>query len=65
MPVALYPNMRICAFTFEELSSPAEVPYVKKKNNKYAGQKSPLASKLSREVSKGIKMKGIGAADYR
>lgn len=65
MPVALYPNMRICAFTFEELSSPAEVPYVKKKNNKYAGQKSPLASKLSREVSKGIKMKGIGAADYQ
>ncbi len=65
MPVALYPGMRICAFTFEELSSPAEVPYVKKKNNKYAGQKTPLASKLSREVSRGIKMKGIAAADYQ
>src|SRR6185436_9520736 len=47
MPVALYPGMRICAFTFEEVSSPVEVPYRKKKNNKYAGQKSPLASKLS------------------
>ena len=50
MPVALYPNMRICAFTFEEVSSPVDVPYWKKKGNKYAGQKSPLASKLTEEV---------------
>jgi dCTP deaminase len=50
MPVALYPGMRICAFTFEELSSPAEVPYTKKKGNKYGGQKSPLASKLNEEM---------------
>jgi dCTP deaminase len=50
MPVALYPGMRICAFTFEELSSPAQVPYNKKKNNKYSGQKIPKASKLSEEV---------------
>lgn len=64
MPVALYPDMRICAFTFEEVSSPVDVPYRKKKGNKYAGQTSPLASKLTREVSKGIKMKGIGAKDY-
>jgi len=47
MPVALYPGMRICAFTFEEVSSPVEVPYRLKKNNKYAGQKTPLASKLN------------------
>jgi dCTP deaminase len=53
MPVALYPGMRICAFTFEELSSPVEVPYRKKKNNKYAGQQSPLASRLTNEVRKG------------
>ena len=52
MPIALYPGMRICAFTFEEVSSPVEVPYYKKKNNKYAGQKSPLASKLTQEVRK-------------
>lgn len=50
MPVALYPGMRICAFTFEELSSPAEVPYTKKKGNKYGGQKTPLASKLNEEM---------------
>ncbi len=48
MPVKLYPGMRICAFTFEQLSSPAEVPYSKGKN-KYAGQTSPIASKLSEE----------------
>lgn len=50
MPVALYPGMRICAFTFEEVSSPVEVPYYNKKGNKYAGQTKPLASKLAEEV---------------
>lgn len=50
MPVALYPGMRICAFTFEEVTSAVEIPYWKKKNNKYAGQKAPLASKLAQEV---------------
>lgn len=47
MPVALYPGMRICAFTFEELSSPADVPYRAKKGNKYAGATGPDASKLT------------------
>ena len=51
MPVALYPGMRICSFTFEQLTSPVEVSYREKRNNKYAGQTSPLASKLVSEVS--------------
>lgn len=50
MPVALYPGMRICSFTFEQLSSPVSVPYYKKAGNKYAGQTQPLASKLSIEA---------------
>jgi dCTP deaminase len=50
MPVALYPGMRICSFTFEQLSSPVEVPYYKKASNKYAGQSRPLASKLASET---------------
>jgi dCTP deaminase len=50
MPVALYPGMRICSFTFEQLSSPSAVPYRTKPNNKYAGQTGPLASRLDREV---------------
>lgn len=49
MPVALYPGMRICSMTFEELSSPALVPYSKKKAAKYVGQKTPLASKIGEE----------------
>lgn len=49
MPVALYPGMRVCALTFEELTSPAVVPYNKKKSAKYAGQKSPLPSRISEE----------------
>ena len=51
MPVALYPGMRICSMTFEQLSSPSSVPYRRKPGNKYAGQKSPLASKLAGEMS--------------
>lgn len=51
LPVALYPDMRICAFTFEELSSPTTQPYYKKLNNKYGNQMTPLASKLAEELN--------------
>jgi len=51
MPVALYPGMRICSFTLEQLSSKVAVPYRKKVGNKYAGQDRPLASKLASETS--------------
>jgi dCTP deaminase len=50
MAVALYPGMRICSFTFEQLSSPALVPYRMKKDNKYAGQSDPKASRLAEEI---------------
>src|SRR5712691_1258764 len=52
MAVALYPGMRICSFTFEQVSTPVSVSYRDKPNNKYAGQTSPLASKLVSEVSR-------------
>lgn len=51
MPVVLYPGMRICALTFEELSSPAQVPYSKKKGAKYIKQTAPEASKIAQEKS--------------
>jgi dCTP deaminase len=51
MAVALYPGMRICSFTFEQLSTPVSVSYRDKPNNKYAGQTSPLASKLVAEMT--------------
>ena len=50
MAVALYPGMRVCSFTFEQLSSPALVPYRMKKDNKYAGQSDPKASRLAEEI---------------
>jgi dCTP deaminase len=53
MPVALYPGMRICSFTFEQLTSPSSMPYRQKPGNKYAGQDRPLASRLTREVEPG------------
>ena len=49
MPVALYPGMRICSFTFETLSSPVDVPYTKKTGNKYAHQTGPYASRFAAE----------------
>lgn len=49
IPVMLYPGMRICSISFEQLSSPAQTPYYKKKSAKYAGQKSPEASKIAEE----------------
>lgn len=49
MAVALYPGMRVCALTFEQLSSPSEVPYNKKASAKYIGQKTPIASKIADE----------------
>ena len=63
MPVALYPGMRICCFTFEELSSIAETPYRMKKDAKYSGQDSPYASKLAEEFSplEKIKVKSVAA----
>jgi dCTP deaminase len=45
MPVALYPGMRICSFTFEKLSSPSSKPY----RGKYAGQQGPVGSRLQRD----------------
>jgi dCTP deaminase len=45
MPVALYPGMRICSFTFEKLSSPSSRPY----RGKYSGQQGPVGSKLQRD----------------
>lgn len=50
MAVALYPGMRICSVSFEQLTSPAEVPYYKKENAKYVGQKGPDESKLHEET---------------
>jgi dCTP deaminase len=49
MAVALYPGMRICSFTFQQLTSPVQVPYRTKVGNKYAGQSEPRASLLSEE----------------
>lgn len=50
IPVALFPGMRICSFTFEELSSPAEIMYYKRASSKYVDQQGATASKLADEL---------------
>jgi dCTP deaminase len=49
MAVALTPRMRICAMSFEQLTSPAEVPYNRKKTAKYRIQHGPQESKYHEE----------------
>lgn len=49
IPVMLYPGMRICSLSFEQLTSPAEVPYYKKKSAKYVGQTKPESSRIAEE----------------
>ena len=49
IPIALYPGIRVCALTFETLSSPSEVPYLRQKDHKYARQKAPRASRVNEE----------------
>lgn len=49
VPILLYPNMRICQLIFEQLSSPAEVPYYKKKHAKYRLAKGVMESGISKE----------------
>lgn len=51
MPVVLYAGVtRICALTFEQLTSRSEVPYLKQKDHAYANPKSPQASKINKEI---------------
>lgn len=50
MPILLYPKLRVCQLVFEKLSSPAEVPYYKKKGAKYLGSKKPEISRLEKEI---------------
>lgn len=52
MPVILYEGMRICALTFEILSSSAESPYGQKKSDKYFSQSKPGASQINTEFNK-------------
>ena len=64
MAVALYPGMRICAFSFETVSSPVEVPYRAKRNAKYAGQVTPRASLLAEE-NRGVAASGTSTTNGR
>ncbi len=49
LPLALRPEMVICAMSFETLSSPAERPYNKRENAKYRGQKGAVFSRIAKD----------------
>lgn len=52
IPIVLCPGIRICALTFETLSSPCQTPYLKKRYSKYGRQRSPQASRINQEFKK-------------
>lgn len=53
LPIALYPEMRVCQVSFERLTEPAEKPYGSRGlGSKYQGQKGVAISKLDREFKK-------------
>jgi len=49
LPLALRPEMIICAMSFETLSSPAARPYNKRENAKYRGQKGAVFSRIAKD----------------
>ncbi len=49
MAISLTVGMRICAMTFEELKTPAQTPYTKKKFAKYVFQDAPIESRIHQE----------------
>lgn len=48
-PLALKPGMRICALSFEPLSTPTSRPYFAKKGAKYRNQDAPIPSRIERD----------------
>ncbi len=46
MPLALKPEMIICALSFETLSSPAKRPYLSRENAKYKNQQGAISSRM-------------------
>lgn len=47
MPVALYPGVRVCSVSFEQVSSPVENPYWRKAQAKYANQEGLIPSRIA------------------
>lgn len=48
-PLLLRPFQRICQLCFIRMSKAPEMPYFKKKDNKYHGQFGPVASRIGKE----------------
>lgn len=46
LAVTLYPRMYICQISIEQLSSPSETPYNKRKKSLYLKQKGPTEAKI-------------------
>lgn len=57
IPVALYPNMKICQLILQKLKNPSEAPVDKNKKAKYVGQNGPTTSKIYKdfEINKQLK----------
>lgn len=52
MPVTIYPGEKVCKLVFMKLLSPAEVPYNKLHDAKYAGQDEVVESRIYKDGEK-------------
>lgn len=50
MPIALYSGMRICSFTFEELTRDSDRPYLTRASAKYKNQNAPVVSQIAKDL---------------
>lgn len=55
--VALYPNMYICQVAIHQMTSPAEMPYNKRKKSLYMNQKGPVSASTKNLFGKKRKSK--------
>jgi dCTP deaminase len=52
MPIALYPDMRICQISFYRMEKASKVPYDKKKDAKYLGDEGPEMSRITKDFNR-------------
>ncbi|MFH0837359.1 MAG: dCTP deaminase [Candidatus Aenigmatarchaeota archaeon] len=52
LPILIHPGMKICKLVLFKLSSPAEMPYYKRKDAKYLGQKGAEATQIHKDFEK-------------
>ena len=63
MPIRIKPGMRICAFTFSYLRTPASVLYKEREHSKYINQSGPIASRIHEDRQRAFDEESLESGD--